>query len=298
MKNLTHLLNSKLYSLSVPSIVDVELDIHPGNGNQMLLYCDEKYFSQVKVTFSDGALVVSAQGEFRNAGETKLKVTADNLEKIKISGTADVTGACDTKNLEITSSGTGDVSLRGQVHSLNLKLSGTGEARLKELKCSDVKIVSSGTGDAKISASDSVDVKASGTGDVKVYGTPAQVQQKASGLSNIKFMDKKVAKKDDEFGIGNIGSLLNTEMFTSMGGMFDDTMARMNKMQTEMQMQAQKLKMEAEMKIKEMNFSLEKNGIQKNSPEKNGIQNNLPEIKDTPEPTKEEKLSKKIKGML
>lgn len=184
--NISHLITSKLNSIVSSSVVDVEIDISPENENSLILICDEKYKSQIKINFSSGILKINAEGNFNKTENLKLLVKSSSLDEINIFGTSDVSGVYKGSDLKIKVSGTGDIDLSGEVDNLDLHISGTGDAILEKLKAKNVILKVSGTSDAKVFAFDSCNVTTSGTGDATIYGSPEIFQQKVFGLGGVK----------------------------------------------------------------------------------------------------------------
>jgi hypothetical protein len=151
-------------------------------------------YSKIKLTENNGVLSVrSDSGSF---GEVTIKVSTSQLNKIKLSGTGDLTGYFQGKELNISSSGTSDVSLSGLVEQLTIKNSGTGDMTLNELESSILELNNSGTGDLSVWATKNISGKNSGTGDIKYYGIQNS-SIKNNGIGDVKFKGEKATQKND-----------------------------------------------------------------------------------------------------
>ena len=114
------------------------------------------------------------------------KLTVKNLEGLEISGSgkADVKGLV-ADRLQVRISGSGDVSGQGTAHDLELRISGSGSYRGQDIKSQRATVGVSGSGNAVVSASDTLKADVSGSGTVEYVGEP-QVSQNISGSGSVR----------------------------------------------------------------------------------------------------------------
>ncbi len=126
------------------------------------------------------SIVVSGSGDvkFRDG------LHADKMN-LHVSGSGDVDGELEVKNLETSISGSGDVKLSGHAETSAVRVSGSGDYSARGLLTTDTDVHVSGSGDAKIYASNKIDASVSGSGDVSYGGHPKSVSKSKSGSGDI-----------------------------------------------------------------------------------------------------------------
>jgi hypothetical protein len=87
-------------------------------------------------------------------------------------------------SLDISVSGSGDVRGDGAVQQLTAKVNGSSDLELDQLAAERASVMISGSGDAKIAVSKSLDVTISGSGDVTYRGDP-EVTKHVSGSGSV-----------------------------------------------------------------------------------------------------------------
>jgi hypothetical protein len=135
----------------------------------------------VYVTIKDvNSIVVSGSGDvtFHNG------LHADKMN-LHVSGSGDVDGELEVKSLETSISGSGDVKLSGHAENSAVRVSGSGDYSARGLITVNTDVHVSGSGDAKIYASNKVDASVSGSGDIRFAGSPKSVYKSKSGSGDI-----------------------------------------------------------------------------------------------------------------
>ena len=135
----------------------------------------------VYVTAKDlNAISVSGSGDvfFKEGIHT-------NSLRLKVSGSGDMNGKVDVKNLESSISGSGDVKLSGHADNSAVSVSGSGDFEARGLVTANTIVRVSGSGDASINASNSVSASVSGSGDVRYTGGARSVSSSKSGSGDI-----------------------------------------------------------------------------------------------------------------
>jgi hypothetical protein len=113
------------------------------------------------------------------------KVSAKNLKGVSCNGdtTADLKGI-HTNELKLEINGSGDMSAEGTADQQELSINGCGKFLGGGLKSKEAKINIAGSGDAVVSASESLDVSIAGSGSIKYYGDP-KIKQNVMGSGSI-----------------------------------------------------------------------------------------------------------------
>lgn len=86
----------------------------------------------------------------------------------------------------LTSSGSGDISLgAGNTDELDLVSSGSGDILARDLVAVSVSATLTGSGDAEVTATESLDATLTGSGDLTVWGAPQQRDVVTSGSGDV-----------------------------------------------------------------------------------------------------------------
>lgn len=135
----------------------------------------------VYVTAKDlNAIAVSGSGDvfFKEGIRT-------NSLRLRVSGSGDMYGRVEVKNLESGISGSGDVKLTGRAESSAVNVSGSGDFEARGLVTVNTLVHVSGSGDASVNASGSISASVSGSGDVRYTGGAKSVSSSKSGSGDV-----------------------------------------------------------------------------------------------------------------
>jgi len=94
----------------------------------------------------------------------------------------------ETGLLETKISGSGSIHLSGKAEDYTVSISGSGKINAFDVDAKHVSVKISGSGDCRVSTSESLDAKISGSGDVYYRGRP-QINAKISGSGSLKSRD-------------------------------------------------------------------------------------------------------------
>jgi len=94
----------------------------------------------------------------------------------------------ETGKLASKISGSGSIHLSGKTQDFTVSISGSGEINAFDLDAENVAVKISGSGDCRVTASESLDAKISGSGDVYYKGRP-QINTKISGSGSLMSRD-------------------------------------------------------------------------------------------------------------
>ncbi|SFE67930.1 head GIN domain-containing protein [Thermoflexibacter ruber] len=116
---------------------------------------------------------------------TKSTIKSEDFE-LALSGSGKFKGALATQRLNVSLSGSGDIEITGNTKEQSISISGSGDVQAIDLKSSFTKINISGSGNAKVHASEELDARVSGSGDIRFAGNPQKQIFKSSGSGSIK----------------------------------------------------------------------------------------------------------------
>jgi hypothetical protein len=177
-------------------------DLYLQQGESTSLSIDaqsQKDADEVKSEVKDGVLLISTGG---SSGKVTLNLSGNTLKSIEIAGSADVhsknkisaldltlnnSGSgdmvldLDAKQVHVIQHGSGDLILSGTANALDASLNGSGDLRAMKLQVGTAVVTTSGSGDARVNASQSLKATVGGSGDI-VYGTePKEKTVESSG---------------------------------------------------------------------------------------------------------------------
>jgi hypothetical protein len=142
-----------------------------GNHKKVVIYVVAKDLNAVSVSGSGDVF-------FKNGINTPTL-------KLRVSGSGDLNGKVQVKELETSVSGSGDVRLTGSAASSEVHVSGSGDFRGGDLTTTSTAVHVSGSGDASVNANTKIDASVSGSGDVHYSGNPKSVSKSKSGSGDI-----------------------------------------------------------------------------------------------------------------
>ena len=197
-------------SVNVAGSFDVY--ITQGNTESVKVEADDEVIDKIITEVKGGVLKIytkSSNGFNWNwSGEKKrvVRVTAKDLTAINLtgsddvyfkegirtqnlivnlSGSGDITGKIDVKNLQSSLVGSGDISLNGRADNSVVKVSGSGDYSGRNLITTNTVVKVIGSGDASVNVSDKLDASVAGSGDVHYAGTAKNIATSKSGSGDI-----------------------------------------------------------------------------------------------------------------
>jgi hypothetical protein len=111
-------------------------------------------------------------------------LTANSM-KLRISGSGDMTGRVEAKMLESSISGSGDMRLSGHADNSRVSVVGSGDFSARDLATVNSSVRVTGSGDARINASQRVDAAVAGSGDIHYTGGAKSISSHKSGSGDI-----------------------------------------------------------------------------------------------------------------
>lgn len=192
------------YNLDVEG--DYEIVLQEGTSSLITVQTDENLHQYIETRLDGNTLVIRDVEKVDPTETTRLIVSYQRLEEIKLGGATKVSnrGVLNAKNLDLRLdgasvinlglkaeelklrvAGAGVVTLSGEVDKQDLELSGAGNLSAFDLKSKDCTIELSGIGTAQISVSNNLDSEVSGVGTIRFIGDPRNIKREVSGLGNI-----------------------------------------------------------------------------------------------------------------
>jgi hypothetical protein len=181
----------------------------PGEKQSLEIKTDDNIMPLIETEVSGNKLTISHGNHHLRPTSFEVYITVKRLEGVAISGSGDVTGegrfVSDTFYAEISGSGdmdleietgdlaskisgSGSIDLTGKADDYTVSISGSGEINAFDVDAKNVSVKISGSGDCRISASESLDARISGSGDVFYKGRP-RINTKISGSGSLKSRD-------------------------------------------------------------------------------------------------------------
>jgi len=181
----------------------------PGEKQTLVIKTDDNIMPLIETDVSGKKLTISHGKHHLRPTVFEVYITVKNLEGVAISGSGDISGKgrfvtdtfyaeisgsgdvdleIETGRLESKISGSGAIRLAGKAEDYTVSISGSGKINAFDVDAKHVSVKVSGSGDCRVSASESLDAKISGSGDVYYKGRP-RINTKISGSGSLKSRD-------------------------------------------------------------------------------------------------------------
>ncbi|BDI30133.1 hypothetical protein CCAX7_21840 [Capsulimonas corticalis] len=164
----------------------VDVDVACQKQQSVSVSGDSNLLPMVHTEVRDHTLYIRTDGSYSTNNPIKVMIAAPDISQITTSGSSDVNVA-DINNdaFKIDSSGSGEITLAGTTNTLDLACSGSCDIQADALKSSNTTIHISGSGNASVSATQSLNAQVSGSGSVTYSGHPSQTQSNISGSGSV-----------------------------------------------------------------------------------------------------------------
>jgi hypothetical protein len=181
----------------------------PGETQSLEIKTDDNIMPLIETEVSGNRLTISHGNHRLRPTSFEVYITIRNLEGVGISGSGDITGMgrfeteslyaeisgsgdADlevlTRFLETRISGSGAIDLSGKAEEFIVSVSGSGKLNAFDVDARHVSVRVSGSGNCRISVSESLDARISGSGDVYYRGQP-RIDANISGSGTLKNRD-------------------------------------------------------------------------------------------------------------
>ena len=201
--------NTESYDkVNVAGFYDVFL-VSGGEGN-ITVEGESNLVDHVSITVEDGTLKIATEKGMKispSMGKTiVVTVPFESLNEVNLTGSGDVKGKStikandfqtkltgsgdisldvDASKIEAEVTGSGDLVIKGKTSEFNCKITGSGDLNAFGLESGKVNSTVSGSGDCKITCSDSLEARVNGSGDIQYKGDPKRKDTKVSGSGSI-----------------------------------------------------------------------------------------------------------------
>ena len=206
---------NKNYSLPPYSGIDLSINadvfVTQDSIQSLRVEAPENVIDKVSLSVSEGNLHIGFKTLCGEIGNGKIKVYAKGMHfnslnvsgsgsivsnntlstsslKLHISGSGEITTTSQTESLTGNISGSGKMNLSGTTNFDDLKISGSGDVHAYGLNSANATIKISGSGNAEVNVSNSLNADISGSGDVLYKGNPT-VNSSISGSGKLKHVD-------------------------------------------------------------------------------------------------------------
>ena len=160
----------------------------------------------IETNVVNGEMIIhESNNNLANTKPIKVYVYGDSLENIEIEGSGNFDGdniKANTLNILVTGSGnlnidveantvnynvkgSGNAYLLGVVNNFNALIQGSGDINAKFLQAQDVNAKITGSGNAIVTAFNSLIAEVSGSGDIDYYGNPGSLSTIVTGSGSI-----------------------------------------------------------------------------------------------------------------
>jgi hypothetical protein len=187
------------------------LILSQGEKQSVTVTASEDVISHVRTEVREGVLIVSLRWwpgmlfRFLEMKTLQVQLVVEDLAGLKVSGAGIVESreGLQVKELDINLSGAGQIHLElqgrriathltgagrvvlwGEAAEQDIRMTGAGSIQAERLVSRNAKIHSSGAGECRIHATESLDVRLSGAGKVSYLGNP-QIQSRVTGAGTL-----------------------------------------------------------------------------------------------------------------
>ena len=181
----------------------------PGQTQSLEIKTDDNIMPLIETEVSGNKLTISHGNNRLRPTFFEVYITVQKLEGVGISGSGDIVGTdrfvtdslyveisgsgdmdleVETDLLENKISGSGSLQLAGKAEEYTIAVSGSGKIDAFDVVAKYVSVKVSGSGDCRISASESLDARISGSGNVYYKGRP-RINTNISGSGSLKSRD-------------------------------------------------------------------------------------------------------------
>lgn len=188
-----------------------DLYLSQGSPQKVVVSAKDDQIDAIETYVKNGVLKIKTDSWRTNFKDVKIWVTVPDINKISLSGSADIKAETPIKSetmdigvsgsgkiyidelkveeLDIAISGSGEVNLAGAAEELDLRISGSGNLNAAGLKVGEASAKISGSGNCKVDAIEELDATISGSGRITYYSKP-QVNATVSGSGKVRKGEK------------------------------------------------------------------------------------------------------------
>lgn len=187
--------------------INADVYLTPGRSQSVRISAQQNIIDLIETDVDGGIWKISTEENLDDHSKIKIYITAEQMNYVKLSGSGDiytegtfenagntvevgVSGSGDlqfrtnARSIEAGISGSGDIELDGSAENIEVGISGSGDIDAIDLTARNCQVRISGSGTAKVHATQDLNVRVSGSGDVYYRGKP-NVQSRISGSGDL-----------------------------------------------------------------------------------------------------------------
>ena len=151
---------------------DVFVDV---TGSESLtIEAEDNIIPLLSTEVDDGRLELKATESISPTEPITYTITADMLDAVVITGSGTITAtSVDTDTFSPGISGSGNISAEGRCSSLASVISGSGNYDGSDLVCTDGAVTVSGSGNAVVNVTETLEATVTGSGNIQYVGNPS-----------------------------------------------------------------------------------------------------------------------------
>ncbi|WP_339698844.1 head GIN domain-containing protein [uncultured Marixanthomonas sp.] len=189
----------------------MDVTLVSGKEGSITVSTDNNIHEHLDISTSGNTLTISVKKGHSISTKKGIDVTVpfQDLSVVKLVGSGDITSTNIIKTDDFETSlvgsgdiilnvesnsfhakivGSGDMKLSGNTDDFELKLSGSGDFDGRSFEANATEVYVSGSGDATVSAKESIKARVNGSGDISYKGNPSKSDTKVLGSGTIKSM--------------------------------------------------------------------------------------------------------------
>jgi Putative auto-transporter adhesin, head GIN domain len=186
----------------------IDVEINNGDNYAVSAEDDDNLLPYIVTEVNGGTLNIHYRNNTMiNNDHAKVYVTAPSLDRLTVSGSADmdirdilknsqeikmnvsgsgnIKGAIDAPSVSVNVSGSGNVDLKGRTRDFDCSVSGSGNLNCGGLQSENATVEVSGSGNAHVFASVHLSASVHGSGDVYYRGNPSNPEIHTSGSGSV-----------------------------------------------------------------------------------------------------------------
>ena len=187
----------------------MDVELVQGNEGSIQVTTDENLHEYLVIETENGKLNIKTKKNvsLRPKKGIHISVPVSDIDGLILTGSGDITSnsTLNTSGLDVNLIGSGDISLdvkankvdakvtgsgdlklSGSVTDFEIKVTGSGDFKGSELTAKNTQVYVSGSGSAKVNATNSIKARVNGSGDVSYSGNPEFSDTKVMGSGTIK----------------------------------------------------------------------------------------------------------------
>lgn len=193
--------------------ISADVYLTPGRSQSVRVSAQQNIIDLLETEVDNGIWKIDTEENIDDHSKIKIYITVPEMDYVKLSGSGNiyteglfenngkavevgVSGSGDlqfrtnARSLSAAISGSGDIELKGSTDDISIRVSGSGDIDAIDLTARNCEVRISGSGNAKVHATQDLNVRVSGSGDVYYRGRP-NVQSRISGSGDLESVNGK-----------------------------------------------------------------------------------------------------------